>query len=486
MEYVDTTEIEENEGLPYGAPYSDDIVLAFNPLPRQKEFMFDVLWNPEARFIWYCGGFGSGKTFIGSHVAVRLAMENPKGRGLIGRHTLVDLKATTMKTFFEVCDQRLIWKWNKSENLLTLINGHEIYFWGLDDIEKLKSLEIGWFWFDEVDEVGVEAFKVAQGRLRNKNQKKRVGFITSNSEGKNWTYKLFVKGVTGDGQLTEEELERYYLIKAPSNENIHLPADYLEILNSYKGDLYERYVKASFNVFEGQIYPDFNAAFHVVRPFAIPADWEKIRCMDWGENNPTTCMWLAIDPEGNIWLYREYVKRREYTPYHVKEIKRMSAGEKYLYTVMDPSVKGRRGRSGKNIDAEYKEMGMPLQMGANAVNAGIARMHRYLNIDPERIHPITKQKGAPRFFVFDTCPVFLEEIETYKFKKKKNDDENPLEEPVKKDDHCLDAVRYGIMSRPDVSFGSVHSNSKLKPPAKPKNIEEELLKNALRNHPDDF
>ncbi len=30
-----------------------------------------------------------------------------------------------------------------------MINGHEIYFWGLDDIEKLKSLEIGWFWFDE-------------------------------------------------------------------------------------------------------------------------------------------------------------------------------------------------------------------------------------------------------------------------------------------------------------------------------------------------
>jgi phage terminase large subunit len=31
-----------------------------------------------------------------------------------------------------------------------MINGHEIYFWGLDDIEKLKSLEIGWFWFDDI------------------------------------------------------------------------------------------------------------------------------------------------------------------------------------------------------------------------------------------------------------------------------------------------------------------------------------------------
>lgn len=473
----------DTQGLPYNAPYSDNLVQNFDPLPKQKVFMYHVFDNPDARFIWYCGGFGSGKTYIGAQTAIRLAMVAPKGRGLIGRHTLVDLKATTMKTFFEVCDPRLIAKWNKSENLLTLINGHEIYFWGLDDIEKLKSLEIGWFWFDEVDEVGVDPFKVAQGRLRNRNQPKRLGFITSNSEGKNWTYKVFIRGET---LSSAADLEKYYVVKAPSNENTHLPSDYLETLNSYTGDLYKRYVQASFDVFEGQIFPDFKPTYHVVRPFAIPEAWKRIRCMDWGENNPTTCIWLAIDPDGNIWAYREYVKRHEYSPFHVKQIKKLTGTEKIEYTVMDPSVKGRRGRSGKNIDAEYKELGMPLQMGNNAVNAGIARIHRYLAIDHERIHPVTKEKGAPRLFIFDTCTVLLDEIESYKFKKRSNDDENPLEEPVKKDDHCLDALRYGIMSRPDISLGSVHGQGKWKPPTMPANVDEELLANAMKSNPQDF
>lgn len=83
-----------------------------------------------------------------------------------------------------MCDPDLIYKWNKSENLLTLINGHEIYFWGLDDIEKLKSLELGWFWMDEVDEVNPEAFDVAIGRLRHKKQPKRLGMIALSFEEK--------------------------------------------------------------------------------------------------------------------------------------------------------------------------------------------------------------------------------------------------------------------------------------------------------------
>ena len=413
-------------------------------------------------------------------------MMAPQGRGLIARQTLVDLKATTMKTFFEVCDPRLIKKWNKSENLLTLINGHEIYFWGLDDIEKLKSLEIGWFWFDEVDEVGLETFRVAQGRLRNKKQPKLLGYITSNSEGKNWTYKLFVRGEDAYGnKLKEKDLRKYWIVKAPTTENTHLPDAYLDILEGYTGDMYKRYVLASFDVFEGQIFPDFRRGIHVVRPFAIPSEWTKIRCMDWGENNPTTCMWLAVDHEGNIWLYKEYYKRQEFTPYHAKEIKRINAGDKIAYTVIDPSVKGRRGRSGKNIDAEFKEEGIDTIPGNNSVEAGIARMHKYLFVDPNRIHPILKVKGSPRFFVFDTCSHFLDEIESYKRKKPKNDDEDPDESPVKKDDHTLDAVRYGIMSRPDISFGSVHSS--VRPIALDTNNAEDLqVSLSYASNPEDF
>ena len=456
-----------------------NIVQDFKPLPKQKRFFYNIFDNDRARFNWYVGGFGSGKTYIGSQAAVRLAMMAPKGRGLIARQTLVDLKATTMKTFFEVCDRRLIQNWNKTENLLTFINGHEIYFWGLDDIEKLKSLEIGWFWIDEVDEVNEETFKVAQGRLRHPAQPKRLGYITSNSEGKNWTYNIFVRG---KGLSKPEDIEKYWVVKAPSNENTHLPSDYLDTLNSYTGDLYKRYVLGSWDVFEGQIFPDFSRAHHVIRPFAIPEHWMKFRMMDWGENNPTTCGWIAMDPEKNLFYYREYEKSGEFTPYHSQEITKLSLGEKIKYTVIDPSVKGRRGRSGKNIDLEYKEAGfVPLVYGNNAVSAGISRIHKYFYLDDNRIHPITKQKGAPRVFFFDTCEKTIECIENMRWKKPSNDDENPEEKPVKKDDHLFDGFRYGIMTLPDISFGGVMNRGGL--PDRPDDVlsfEDKLVKNAFK------
>jgi len=281
--------------------------LQFEPLPKQEIFSYLTLEADYAKFIWYCGGFGSGKTYIGSQIANRLVAQCPMGRGLIARQTAVDLKATTMKTFWEVTDMRSIAKHNKSEHLITYKNGHEVYYWGLDDIEKLKSLEIGWFWIDEVNEVDENTFNVLKGRLRHKLQPKRVGFITSNSEGRNWTYKQFIKG---RGVASQKALDKYFVVKAPSNENTYLPEDYLDVLNSYTGDLYKRYVEASFDVFEGQIFPDFRREIHCIKPFAIPEEWMKVRGIDHGERNPTAILWCAISPKGDLYFIENMRKQR--------------------------------------------------------------------------------------------------------------------------------------------------------------------------------
>jgi PBSX family phage terminase large subunit len=436
----------------------------FKPLPKQELFMYLVFCKPEAKFIWYVGGFGSGKSYIGSQAAVRLAMQAPNGRGLIARQTAVDLKATTMKTFFEVIDKRLIKKHNRSEQCITLVNGHEIYYWGLDDIEKLKSLEIGWYWIDEVNEVEENTFNVLKGRLRHKAQPKRLGMITSNSEGKNWTYKQFVKGQG----VKPRYRDKYFTIKAPSNENTYLPEDYLDVLNSYTGDLYERYVRASFNVFEGQIFPDFNEAIHVIEPFIIPDHWVKARGFDHGERNPTACIWGAIAPSGNVYIYREYHKPNEFVDYHAKHVADLSQGEEYEKNVFDPAIKSVRGHSGKKIDTEWKEEmakyedNFSIIYGNNDRSTGFARLHKYFRIDPSRINPITKHKGSPRLFIFNTCPVLIDQLEQYKWRKiSSTSEDDPKEEPRKRNDHGVDALRYLIMSRPDIELIEIPTEDKI-------------------------
>lgn len=466
-------------------------VQLFEPLPKQEEFLWHVENNDEAKFIWYCGGFGSGKSFIGSHATIRQAMMNPKGRSLVARQTMVDLKATTMKTFFEVIDPRLILKWNKTESLLTLINGHEIYFWGLDNIEKLKSLEIGFFWIDEVNEVAELTFNVLKGRLRNKHHIKRLGILTSNSEGKNWTYKQFV---LGKGIRTAQDLARYFVIKAPSNENTYLPPDYLDILNSYTGDLFERYVKASWNVFEGQIFPDFHREIHTIRPFSLPDSWKTIGGIDHGERNPSTFLWCKVTDRGDLVFYREYYMAGEFVDKHIVNIKELNNDDVLDYVVIDPSVKSVRGASGRKVDTEYKEEWlktfkeqMPLRYANNDVNAGISRVHKYLRLDPERTHLISKKKGAPKIYIFDTCTQLLDEIESYKWKKIIQTNENdPDEAPRKKDDHLIDPLRYIVMSRPDISTSGVSSKYARETETKKTDPNTQLLEHHKKQFAGDF
>ena len=79
-----------------------------------------------------------------------------------------------------------------------------------------------------------------------------------------------------------------------------------------------------------------------------------------------------------------------------------------------------------------------------SVQVGIDRVKSYL-----KPHPKLKQ---PMLYFFDTCTHVLEEISTYRYPElrpgehgKKAEKENPL----KVNDHAVDAVRYMIIDLPE-------------------------------------
>jgi hypothetical protein len=49
------------------------------------------------------------------------------------------------------------------------------------------------------------------------------------------------------------------------------------------------------------------------------------------------------------------------------------------------------------------------------------------------------QSGKTQLFVFNTCKSTLDEFNSYRY-----DPEKPKEEPVKENDHLMDAIRYAI------------------------------------------
>jgi hypothetical protein len=84
-----------------------------------------------------------------------------------------------------------------------------------------------------------------------------------------------------------------------------------------------------------------------------------------------------------------------------------------------------------------------LVLGNNDVKAGILRVNGMI---------------ARNELKFTTnCENLIKEIPQYRWAKysssKTTDRNNPQEMPTKKDDHSMDAIRYGMMSRPEM-FGA--------------------------------
>lgn len=420
-----------------------EIRINYTPLPKQREFH-----NSSHQFRAYVGGFGSGKTLCGSVEAILLSTADTsldlkqahRGVGVIGAQTYPQLRDTTQRTFLEICPTPLIKNFNKAENALTLINGFTILFRAFDDPGKLKSLNLNWWYIDEASEVPEDIFLALKGRLRNPSTGFHRGFITSNPEGKNWVWKWFHPN--SPLQITNEHVRSTHkLIHAPTTENIHLPRSYIDnLLNTYPESWVKRYVMGEFDAFEGQIYTDFNPQKHTVPETVLEEEEQFIISIDHGFTNPTAVLFATYNQALNaVTIHKEIYRSNQLIPETSEQIKAIYQkltnkpfNPLKVIALIDPSTKGQRGHSGRSIFEDYIENGIPVIPANNKVVAGILKVMLAFRHDKILINSVG-------------CPNLIQELETYRWKPKApNAEANEPEEPIKKDDHAADALRYLI------------------------------------------
>jgi hypothetical protein len=122
-----------------------------------------------------------------------------------------------------------------------LPNGSIIMFRHLEEMNNIQNINLGWFWIEQAEEIETdEPFFKLFGRLRRKNIP-QSGFITANTNGHNWIYKLWKL----------RNLEGGILYEATTKDNAHnLDPKFLEsleTLKSKKPKLYNRFVLNSWD-----------------------------------------------------------------------------------------------------------------------------------------------------------------------------------------------------------------------------------------------
>lgn len=426
-----------------------EIELTYQPLPKQAEFH-----GHPAKYRFFGGGWGNGKTSAGCVEALSLALEYPGSVGLISRKTRPELKATTQHTFFEGgggqsvtdfhgCPQELIRSFNKSEQKLTLINGSIIHFWPLDDAQKLTNLNLGWFLIDQAEEVAEEMFQMLEGRLRQRGAP-RVGMLLFNPAGHDWIWRRCVW----------LEYPDHGLIHAKTTDNPNLPKDYVDSLMKMPEAWVKRFVEGSFDVFEGQIWPEFDPEIHTIRPFPLEQWWEYVEGIDHGRRNPTAVLWAGFDDNGNCFIVDEHYEKGKLVGHHANRIieKRSEMGLGAPTTIIDASASAPDAVTGRSVLDEYWDWGIAAIQSDRHVPARINRVAEWLRLDPEHPHPVTgetRPEGWPHLWVFKNCVNLIEHIQQYQWKKQTVTElADPKEKPLEKDDHDVDALGYILMSRP--------------------------------------
>ena len=453
----------------------------------------------------------SAKTYACCLKGLWLSDVFPKNRGLIYRQVGKDLRETTMKTLGKLLPRARTVTWSDQMGSIVLQNKSEILFTHMDnpDVENIiKGLEINWFLGDQAEDTEEEIFDKLRARLGRWDQAIVPEWMIQQeaAAGRVWKWRNPVTGrpipptyamLTCNpdtevhwlyNRFHPESVEwqekwstlGYRMIFFSTRRNKFLPQQNLDELLNHAPEFVRRYVDGLWGIPEGSIH---TIPTEAIVEFDDPIEAERFvehlrrtcnlyRVLDHGESAPTVCSWWAVDRDGASWCYREYYQPNKLISYHREQIAALSVGESYTRDLADPSIfdqthqnqaKGNRYSTADEYTDTKACNAPPIQWWpADNNELGTRnRINEYLRVDPARVHPVTKQMGAPRVFFLrrnehypQGCANIIRETRAQKRVcigtaggvKIFTDERDPTVT-----DHGYDVVRYHLASRAPIA-----------------------------------
>ncbi len=456
------------------------------------------------------GGWGAGKTWCSVLKAIWLSTTYPHNRGVIARSVGKELRETTMSTFYRVCPPRLYdrrqggRRSDQAGYMRFAQSQSEILFLHLEDPETqgiVRGLDINWFLIDQAEEDPdhmEEIFDLMLGRLGRWDiaevpayllaQETRAGrpwpylhpesgkpvpppyaMLDCNPDVEtHWIYRRFHPDSLE--HQAKYHAEGYRLFHMPSADNKYLSPTNLGFLLSKDEAFIRRNVRGEWGMPEGAIHT-LDALSLLEGTPELLAYFQRFcllfRSMDHGDSSPTCCLWWAIDKDGNLFAMREYYLGNALISTHRGNISGLSEGERYELNLADPSIfhqmpTKQGGRF--SVADEYAEV--QTQPRATAIfwtpadNNELGtrnRINEYLRVDPDRVHPFTHQRGAPRLYFVQRSDAYpqgcyhaVRELRAQRRVKVGTDLGKPIfsdERDPTIPDHAYDCVRYELASR---------------------------------------
>lgn len=427
-----------------------------------------------------------------------------RGWAIFFRRTMPELLQVIedFKKYYQAIDPGA--RWVEAQKLCVFTNGFKVQFGGMEDEDgylRYYGAEYTLVVLDEATQFTEKQIEEIDARIRCADpvlDKQCQMYLLTNPVGgatKAALRRRFVKvappeePVEVETTLADGRTIREWQVYIPCNlyDNPALVASgrYEASLQKRSSAMRRALLLNDWDVDEGcWVGDDWDPEFHVVRPHPIPSSWTKFKCADYGYSSRTSVLWFAVDPMGGIVCYRAYSCRNKTARELAREIKARESqdlwwkdpdtGQRVKITgpdwneaydssdvpgPMDAAVWAKQGEAGESRGEVLETMGT----GFYRSDKGTKVRHDAADQVRHRLrwkYPSTRGSGDTdvaglRFFMgttetrdFDRKGVVIMTGPIHTIPVLPFDEKDPDVWDTDCDDHDMDALAYGVMSRP--------------------------------------
>lgn len=357
----------------------------------------------KAKTIVNVGGAGSSKSYsIAQLLIEKLCQEEHKTIGVC-RKTFPALRMTAYRLIIDLLKDYGIYdpdRHNKTSN--TYSHGNNIIqFFSLDEAEKIKSANFSYIWMEEANEFTYEDYTILKLRLRE-----------PISEGEINQMYLSLNPIDAHGWIPTRLLQEtgVEVVHSTYQDNPYLSRDYVKTITDLihqDANFYKIYALGEWGLIQRRIYTNYKVIPEL--PDMVEAKW----CygLDFGLVNPSAIVkvyWLGDKFYLEERLYKSGITNKDIIEFFTHE----ERGDIYA----DPSA--------KQMIEEIFRAGFSAYEAHKDVKDGIDLCQRQTLSVPE------------------SSVNLIKEIQSYQWKEDK--DGHVITEPIKFNDHLMDAMRYAI------------------------------------------